>query len=159
MAQPHGRVDDACKRKKAEELILMCLLHRSHFDKSSGLNFRNGGGSMTNRALHTCLARTPSLIHRWLDSGTRYWYADQSGNCVSLQLWAYVSIGRNALAPRLSPLPHSFSLSPSLSGSSLSSQLLLNFCHPSPRSDPSDTALLFLSLHSLPHHVPKQRGP
>lgn len=69
---------------------------------------------MTKRALCTCLARTPSLIHRWFDSGTRYWYADQSGNCVSLQLWAYVSIGRNALAPRLSPLPHSFSLSPSL---------------------------------------------
>ena len=38
-------------------------------------------------------------------------YKDKSGNCVALQLWAYVSIGRNALAPRLGPSPPSLSLS------------------------------------------------
>lgn len=39
-------------------------------------------------------------------------HKEKSGNCASLQLWAYVSIGRNTLAPRLTPsLTRSFALS------------------------------------------------
>lgn len=72
----------------------------------------------------------PSLIGRWFDSGRRYWYADQSGNRVSLQLWPGLREhrqGRTGSPPQPPPALLSLCLSPSLSGSSLSSQLLLNF--------------------------------
>lgn len=119
---------------------------------SSGLDFRGARQRVWPAAWQRPrVSAEGGGINPWFESGVLELvlggYKGESGNCASLQLWAYVSIGRNALTPRLAPLPYSFSLishslsflcSFAASNRLLTAPLLLLLC-----SNPSWTVLSF----------------
>lgn len=96
----------------------------SGFDKSSVLNLRSTKERMTKRlAADTCLAKRPRLVTRCFDPGPPLLVCRPKWQLRLATAGAYVSIGRNALAPPLCPLPHLLWLSSSW----LLSQLPLHF--------------------------------